>query len=68
MNVLRTWWRAISSKTASGSNFENRLAKIRDVLLKRAVPVIPIDAGEPVPAQVQKHLGQTISSRRAGKQ
>ncbi len=47
------------------ASFEKRLAAIREELLKRAVPVIPIDAGEEVPGQVQRHLGQTISARRA---
>jgi uncharacterized protein (DUF58 family) len=47
--------------------FEERIARIRDTLLKRAIPVIPIDAGLPVPEQVRRHIGNTVSARRRGK-
>lgn len=47
--------------------FEEMVNNIRDTLLKRAVPVIPIDAGLPVPEQVRSHIGSTIAARRGRK-
>jgi hypothetical protein len=47
--------------------FDDMVGSIRDTLLKRAVPVIPIDAGWPVPEQVQRHIGSTVSGRRRKK-
>jgi len=47
--------------------FEERISKLRDTLLKRAVPVIPIDAAVPVPDQIRRHIGSAVSARRRGK-
>jgi len=44
--------------------FENRVAGMRDILLKRAVPLIPIDAGLPVPEQVRAHIGRATAKRQ----
>ncbi len=44
--------------------FAEDLSSIRDTLLKQAVPVIPIDAGLPVPEQIRSHIGSTVAAGR----
>lgn len=47
--------------------FTDRVDRIRNALLKRAVPLIPIDAGLPVADQLRRHIGQAVAARQSSK-
>ena len=52
------------TRAAFAAQFEDRLARAKQVLIQRAVPLIPVSTGDDPVRQIQRLLGYARSSRR----